>query len=102
MTADVYYSQLMSPSFIVTFSDIYFYLIFSFKLVSFHFTNIFVTMESKEITTIFFDLDNTLIPTRKGDSKAIKKVSKFFSKKNLRGSNFFVFPIRSPFFTAFN
>lgn len=29
----------------------------------------------KQITTIFFDLDNTLIPTRKGDSKAISKVS---------------------------
>lgn len=31
----------------------------------------------KQINTIFFDLDNTLIPTRKGDSKAISKVSDF-------------------------
>lgn len=28
----------------------------------------------KPITTIFFDLDNTLIPTRKGDAKACSKV----------------------------
>lgn len=28
-----------------------------------------------KITTIFFDLDNTLIPTRTGDSKACRKVS---------------------------
>lgn len=28
-----------------------------------------------KITTIFFDLDNTLIPTRSGDSKACRKVS---------------------------
>ena len=27
------------------------------------------------IKTIFFDLDNTLIPTRTGDSKACRKVS---------------------------
>ncbi|KAL1375214.1 hypothetical protein pipiens_017625, partial [Culex pipiens pipiens] len=27
----------------------------------------------KHITTIFFDLDNTLIPTRKGDAKACSK-----------------------------
>lgn len=36
----------------------------------------------KQITTIFFDLDNTLIPTRKGDSKAISKVSEN-TKKNI-------------------
>lgn len=36
--------------------------------------NIFKATQ-KQITTIFFDLDNTLIPTRKGDSKAISKVS---------------------------
>lgn len=28
-----------------------------------------------QVSTIFFDLDNTLIPTRKGDSKACSKVS---------------------------
>ncbi|KAM7347685.1 N-acylneuraminate-9-phosphatase [Cochliomyia hominivorax] len=28
-----------------------------------------------KVTTIFFDLDNTLIPTRSGDSKACRKVS---------------------------
>lgn len=33
---------------------------------------------SSNITTILFDLDNTLIPTRKGDTKACKKVSVFF------------------------
>lgn len=30
-----------------------------------------------KITAIFFDLDNTLIPTRKGDVKACKKVSDY-------------------------
>lgn len=29
----------------------------------------------KPITTIFFDLDNTLIPTRKGDAKACSKIA---------------------------
>lgn len=45
--------------------------------------NIFKTTQ-KQITTIIFDLDNTLIPTRKGDSKAISKVSENFKriKKN--------------------
>lgn len=40
----------------------------------------------KQITTIIFDLDNTLIPTRKGDNKAISKVSE--NKKKIK---FFVF-----------
>uniref|UniRef100_A0A1Q3FI31 N-acylneuraminate-9-phosphatase n=1 Tax=Culex tarsalis TaxID=7177 RepID=A0A1Q3FI31_CULTA len=31
----------------------------------------------KQITTIFFDLDNTLIPTRKGDAKACSKVAEY-------------------------
>lgn len=31
----------------------------------------------KPITTIFFDLDNTLIPTRKGDAKACSKVADY-------------------------
>ncbi|XP_055613550.1 N-acylneuraminate-9-phosphatase-like [Uranotaenia lowii] len=30
---------------------------------------------AKPITTIFFDLDNTLIPTRKGDAKACSKIA---------------------------
>lgn len=30
-----------------------------------------------KVTTIFFDLDNTLIPTRSGDSKACRKVSTY-------------------------
>ncbi|XP_055618391.1 N-acylneuraminate-9-phosphatase isoform X2 [Toxorhynchites rutilus septentrionalis] len=30
---------------------------------------------NKPITTIFFDLDNTLIPTRKGDAKACSKIA---------------------------
>lgn len=45
----------------------------------------------KQITTIFFDLDNTLIQTRKGDNKAISKVSE---NKNLiifRHSKLFYF-----------
>lgn len=33
---------------------------------------------SQIITTIFFDLDNTLIPTRKADLKACNKVSDLF------------------------
>lgn len=36
--------------------------------------NIYKTT-TKQITTILFDLDNTLIPTRTGDNKAISKVS---------------------------
>lgn len=31
----------------------------------------------RRITTIFFDLDNTLIPTRKGDAKACSKVADY-------------------------
>lgn len=31
-----------------------------------------------KITTLFFDLDNTLTPTRSGDSKACRKVSVHF------------------------
>lgn len=31
---------------------------------------------SDGIRAFFFDLDNTLIPTRAGDSKAVRKVSK--------------------------
>lgn len=33
---------------------------------------------SQIITTIFFDLDNTLIPTRKADLKACNKVRDLF------------------------
>lgn len=44
--------------------------------------NIFKATQ-KQITTIIFDLDNTLIPTRKADSKVIVKVSgyKIFREK---------------------
>lgn len=31
--------------------------------------------KTTQITAIFFDLDNTLISTRKGDNKAVNKVS---------------------------
>lgn len=34
------------------------------------------TTPSDGIRAFFFDLDNTLIPTRAGDSKAVRKVSK--------------------------
>lgn len=34
--------------------------------------------ENNDVLAIFFDLDNTLIQTRKGDSKACNKVSDFF------------------------
>ncbi|XP_058452016.1 N-acylneuraminate-9-phosphatase [Malaya genurostris] len=38
----------------------------------------------KPITTIFFDMDNTLIPTRKGDAKASSKVADYlFSEHGL-------------------
>lgn len=33
--------------------------------------------ENNDVSAIFFDLDNTLIQTRKGDSKACNKVSIF-------------------------
>nr|XP_019541946.2 N-acylneuraminate-9-phosphatase [Aedes albopictus] len=35
----------------------------------------------KPITTIFFDLDNTLIPTRKGDAKACGKIADLLHKE---------------------
>lgn len=34
-----------------------------------------ISKQSAPISTIFFDLDNTLIPTRKGDTKACNKVN---------------------------
>ncbi|XP_037025915.1 N-acylneuraminate-9-phosphatase [Bradysia coprophila] len=42
--------------------------------------NIFKATQ-KQITTIIFDLDNTLIPTRKADSKVIVKVSELLQQK---------------------
>lgn len=39
--------------------------------------NLFGSTSKPHITTIFFDLDNTLIPTRKGDAKACSKVAEF-------------------------
>lgn len=37
-------------------------------------TSTLQTRNVMKTTAIFFDLDNTLIPTRKGDSKACRKV----------------------------
>lgn len=36
--------------------------------------NVVLGEKLKKITALFFDLDNTLIPTRSGDLKAVKKV----------------------------
>lgn len=35
------------------------------------------SQQANQITTIFFDMDNTLIPTRKGDAKACSKVAEY-------------------------
>ena len=47
------------------------------------------------LTTIFFDLDNTLIETRKGDSLACRKVRHYqlFSLFSISPSSLYFYPI---------